>query len=67
MFCSKKISFLKLSKRKFLSRNLKGCAVLRRIPSVVDVKAKMKPITYVFVRKKFRFKTFKNEVNYLAT
>jgi hypothetical protein len=29
---------------------------------VVDVKAKIKPITYVFVRKKFRFKTFQNKV-----
>ena len=53
---------LKLYKTKFLSCNLKGCAVLRRIPSVVDVKAKIKPITYVFVRKKFRFKTLQIKV-----
>ena len=46
---------------------LKGCAVLRRTPSVVDVKAKIKPKTYVFVRKKIRFKTFQNEVKNLAT
>ena len=58
---------LKLYKTKFLSCNLKGCAVLRRTPSVVDVQAKIKPITYVFVRKKFRFKAFRNKVNYLAT
>jgi hypothetical protein len=42
--------------------NLKGCAVLRRIPSVVDFKAKIKPISYVLVRKKFRFKTLQNKV-----
>ena len=47
---------LKLYKTKFLSCNLKGCAVLRQIPSVVDVKAKIKPITYVFVRNNFRTK-----------
>jgi hypothetical protein len=46
---------------------MKGCAVLRRTSLLVDVKAKMKPITYVFVRKKFRLKTFQNQVNYLAT
>jgi hypothetical protein len=45
----------------------KGWAVLRRTPSAVDVKAKIKPKTYVFVRKIFRFKTFQNEVNNLAT
>ena len=53
---------LKLYKTKFLSCNLKDCAELRRIPSVVDVKAKIKPRTYVFVRKKFRFKTLQNKV-----
>ena len=53
---------LKLNKTKFLSCNLKGCAVFRRTPSVVDVKAKIKPITNVFVRKKFRFKTLQNKV-----
>jgi hypothetical protein len=31
---------LKLLKTKFLSCNLKGCAALVRIPSVVDVKTK---------------------------
>ena len=46
---------------------MKGCAVLRRTPSVVDVKAKIKPKTYDFVRKNFRFKTFQNEVNKFAT
>jgi hypothetical protein len=58
---------LKLSKTKFLSRNLKGCAVLCRTPSVVDAKAKIEPITYAFVRKLFRFRTFPNTVNFLAT
>jgi hypothetical protein len=53
---------LKLSKTKFLSPNLKGWAVLRRKSSVDDVEAKFKAITYVFVRKKFRFKTLQNEV-----
>ena len=46
---------------------MKDCAVLRRTPSLVDVKAKIKPKTCVFVRKKFRFKTFQNEVNNHAT
>jgi hypothetical protein len=67
MFLFEKNFVLKLNKTKFLSCNLKGCAVLRRIPSVVDVKAKIKAITYVFVRKKFRFKTLQNKVKYLAT
>jgi hypothetical protein len=67
MFLFEKDFVLKLFKTKFLSCKLKGCAVLRRTPSVVDFKAKIKPITYVFVRKKFRFKTFQNEVNNLAT
>jgi hypothetical protein len=67
MFLFQKKFVLKLYKTKFLSCNLKGCAVLRRIPSVVDVKAKIKPKTYVFVPKQFRFKTFQNEVNNLAT
>ena len=66
MFLFEKNFGLKLYKTKFLSCNLNGCAVFRRIPSVVDVKAKIKPITNVFVRKKFRFKTFQNEVNNLA-
>ena len=61
MFLFEKDFVLKLYKTKFLSCNLKGCAVLRRIPSVVDVKAKIKPITYGFVRKKFRFKTLQNK------
>ena len=52
---------LKHYKTKFLSCNLKGCAVLRRIRSVVYVKAKIKPITYFFVRKKFRFQTLQNK------
>ena len=51
VFVRKKL-VLKLYKTKFLSCNLKDCAVLRRIPSVVDVKAEIKPITYVFVQKK---------------
>ena len=29
---------------------------------MVDVKAKIKPITYVFVRENFRFKTIQNKV-----
>ena len=62
MFVFEKNYVLKLYKTKFLSCNLKGCAVLRRIPSVVDVKAKIKPKTYVFVRKKLRFKTLQNKV-----
>jgi hypothetical protein len=62
MFLIKKNFFFKLYKTKFLSCNLKGCAVLRRIPSVVDVNAKIKRITYVFVRKNIRFKTFQNKV-----
>jgi hypothetical protein len=47
--------------------NLKGLAVLHRTASMVDVKAKIKLIAYVFVRKKFRIKTFQNEVNCIAT
>jgi hypothetical protein len=62
MFLFENNFVLKISQTKFLSRNLKGWAVLRRIPSVVDVEAKIKPITYVFVRKYFRFKTLQNEV-----
>jgi hypothetical protein len=58
MFLFEKNFVLKLYKTKFLSCNLKGCAVLRRIPSMVDVKAKIKPITNVFVGKKFCFKTY---------
>jgi hypothetical protein len=42
VFVPEKNFVLKLYKTKFLSCNLKGCAVLRRIPSVVDVKAKNK-------------------------
>ena len=56
MFMFEKNFVLKVYKTKFLSCNLKGCAVLRRIPSVVDVKAKIKPITNVFVRNNFRTK-----------
>ena len=56
MFLFEKNYVLKLYKEKFLSCNLKGCAVLRRIPSVVDVKGKIKPITNVFVRNNFRTK-----------
>jgi hypothetical protein len=67
MFLFEKNFVLKLFKTKFLSCNLKGCAVLRRTPSVVDVKAKIKPKTYVFVEKKLRFKTFQNEVNNHST
>ena len=66
MFLFETFFVSKLEKTKFLSCNLKDFAVLRRIPSVVDVKAKIKPKTYVFVRKIFRFKTLKNEVNNLA-
>ena len=66
-FLFEKNYVLKLHKEKFLSCNLKGCAVLRRIPSMVDVKAKIKPKTYVFVRNKFRFKTLQNKVNNLET
>ena len=62
MFLFEKNFVLKLYNTKFLSCNLKGCAVLRRIPSVFDVKAKIKPKTYVFVRKKFCFKTLQNKV-----
>jgi hypothetical protein len=62
MFLFEKINVLKLYKTKFLSCNLKGCAALRRILSVVDVKAEIKPITYVFVKKKYRFKTLQNKV-----
>ena len=62
MFSFEKNFFSKLYETKFLTCNLKGCAVLRRIPSVVDVKAKIKPKTYVFVRKKFRLKTLQNKV-----
>ena len=67
MFLFEKNFVLKLYKKKFLSCNLKGCAVLSRIPSVVYVKGKIKPITDVFDRKKFRFKTFQNEVINLVT
>ena len=67
MYLFEEIFVLKLYKTKFLSCNLKGCSVLRRTPSVVDVKAEIKPKTCVFVRKKFRFKTFQNDVNNLAT
>ena len=67
MFLFDKNFVFKHYKTKFLSCNLKFCAVLRRIPSVVDVKAKIKPITYVYVRKKFRCKTLQNEVNNLGT
>jgi hypothetical protein len=56
MFLFEKNFVLKLNKTKFLSCNLKGCAVLRRIPSVVDVTAKIKPITNVFVRNNSRTK-----------
>jgi hypothetical protein len=58
MFLFEKNFVLKLYKTKFLSCNLKGCAVLRRIPSVVDVKAKIKPVTNVYVRNNFRRKRF---------
>jgi hypothetical protein len=61
MFLFEKNFVSKLFKTKFLSCNLKGCAVLRRIPSVVDVKAKIKQITYVFVPKKFVFKLYKTK------
>jgi hypothetical protein len=62
MFLFENNFVLKLFKIKFLSRNLKGWALLRRKSSVVDVEAKFKAITYVFVRKNFRFKTIQNEV-----
>ena len=62
MFLFEKNFVLKLYKTNILSCNLKGCAVLRQTPSVVDVKAKIKPKTYFFVRKKFRFKTLQNKV-----
>ena len=67
MFLFEKNFVSKLFKTKFLSWNLKYCAVLRRIPSVVDVKAKIKPITYVFVRKTIRFKTLQNKVFFLQS
>ena len=60
MFLFEKHFVLKLNKTKFLSCNMKGCALLRRIPSVVDVKAKIKPITNVFVRNNFRTKQSNN-------
>ena len=53
MFLFEKNFVLKLYKTKFLSCNLNSCAVLRRIPSLVDVKAQIKPITSVFVWKIF--------------
>ena len=59
MFLFEKNFRCKLYKTKFLSCNLTGCAVFCRIPSVVDVKAKIKPITYVFVRKNFVLKLYK--------
>jgi hypothetical protein len=40
---------------------MKGCAVLRRTPLVVDVKAKIKPKTYVFFEKKFVLKLYKTK------
>jgi hypothetical protein len=61
MFLLEKNFVFKLYKTKFLSCNLKGCAVLRRIPSVVDVKAKIKPKTNVFVRKNFVSKLLKTK------
>ena len=61
MFLFEKSFVLKLYKTKFLSSNLKDCAVLSRTPSVVDIKAKTKPITYVFDRKKNRFKTLQKK------
>jgi hypothetical protein len=67
MFLFEKNFVLNFSETDILSCNLKDCAVFLRTPSVVVVKAKIKPKTYVFVRKKFRFKTFQNEVYYLAT
>jgi hypothetical protein len=54
MFLFEQHVVLKLYKTKFLSCNLKGYAVLRRTPSVVLVKAKIKPITNVFVKKNNR-------------
>jgi hypothetical protein len=53
---------LKLYKTKFLSCNLKDCAVLRRILSVVDVKAKNQTDKLCFCSKKYRFKTLQNKV-----
>ena len=61
MFLFEKNFVLNLQKTKFLSCNQKGGAVLRRIPSVVDVKAKIKPITYVFVRKNIVLKLNKTK------
>ena len=58
MFLFEKNFVLKLYKT---TCNLKGCAVLRRKPSVVDVKAKIKSITYVFVRKNFVLKLSKTK------
>ena len=63
MFLFEKKFVLKLYKTKFLSCNLKGCAVLRRILSVVDVKAQIKQITTVFVRNNFRTERSKNSCN----
>jgi hypothetical protein len=37
------------------------CAILRRTPSVVDVKAKIKPKTYVLFEKKSVLKLYKTE------
>ena len=56
MFLFEKKFVSKLYKTKFLSCNIKSCAVLRRRPSVVEVKAKMKPIANVFGRNNFRTK-----------
>ena len=53
---------LKIYRTKFLSCNLKGCAVLRRTLPVVEVKAKIKPITHDFVKKKFVLKLFKTKL-----
>jgi hypothetical protein len=58
MFLFEKIFVLKVYKTKC---NLKGCALLRRIQLVVDVKARIKPISYVFDRKKFRLKLYKTK------
>ena len=54
VFVRKTFRFKTLQNKVKLSCSLKGCAVLRRTPSVVYVKAKIKAITYVFVRKTFR-------------
>jgi hypothetical protein len=54
MFLFEKNFVLKLYKTKFLSCKIKDCAVLRRIPLVFDVIAKIKPINNVFVRNNFR-------------